>query len=436
MEQTEKIKKSLRYSFLDGIFSSGMLGFIQDYLTPVLLWLGGTAQHIAGLSALPNLFASLVQLCSAELVVFFKSRKRIVTFFVFLQAVMIVLLIIAVGFHMSAAVFLMFVVLFTSCGAIAGPPWSSMMSDHVAEHERGAYFGWRSKVLGFIVMAMSFSAGLILHRMKGIDIKLGFLILFCFACLFRLISWFFLTKMYDPPLEHKKEDYFTLFDFLKRARESNFAKFVLFVSLMSFSVNIASPFFAVLMLKDLSFNYLQYTIVVIATPVTVYALISRWGRHADKVGNLRVIRFTSYFIGIIPLFWLFNQHPGYLILAQVFSGFAWAGFNLCATNFIYDAVTPSKRTRCIAYFNVLNGFALCAGALLGGYLLGRLPPLLGHKIFSLMVISSCLRIAVAAALPGRLKEVRKVERVRSNKLFFSMIGIKPMLGVERRPMRF
>ncbi len=45
-------------------------------------------------------------------------------------------------------------------------------------------------------------------------------------------------------------------DFIAGMRKRNFEKFVLFVSLMNFSVNIAYPFFTVLMLKDLHFSYL------------------------------------------------------------------------------------------------------------------------------------------------------------------------------------
>ncbi|MEJ2010362.1 MAG: hypothetical protein P8Z30_19780, partial [Acidobacteriota bacterium] len=114
----------------------------------------------------------------------------------------------------------------------------------------------------------------------------------------------------------------------------------------------------------------------------------------------------------------------------------WAGFNLSAANFVYDAVPSRDRTRSIAYFNVINGVALFAGAMTGGYLVQVLPPLLGYKILTLLVISSLLRFAVRFLLIGRLREVRPVGRVRSSELFFSIIGIKPLLGIERKTLRY
>lgn len=165
-------------------------------------------------------------------------------------------------------------------------------------------------------------------------------------------------------------------------------------------------------------------------------MINRWGNHADKIGNLKIIKFVSPFIGLIPIVWTFNQQPGFLIIAQILSGFLWAGFNLCASNFIYDAVTPQKRTRCIAYFNVLNGTALCLGSLVGVLLLQKIPTFMGQKIYTLFIISGILRFIVGITMPRMLKEVRPVEKVDNNKLFFSMIGIKPLLGVDRKTIRF
>ena len=433
----DKVNKGLKSSFLDGVFASGMTGFTQEYFTPFLLLLGGTVRHVGALFAFPNLFASLIQLKSADLTEKMMSRKKIINIFVFLQALMLVpMAIIALFTKAKPGVFIAVVILFTSFGALAVPAWGSLMSDLVAKDKRGQYFGWRNRTLGFVTVASALTAGFILHQMKKINIFYGFVIIFSFAFIFRVISWYFLGRMHEPPLEYKKESYFTLINFLSRIRESNFAKFVLFTSMMNFSVNLASPFFAVLMLRDLHFSYLLYTLITITATLTIYLMISHWGKHADKTGNIKVIKFTSPLIGVIPLLWIVNRHPIFLFLAQIVSGFAWAGFNLCASNFIYDAVTPEKRIRCISYFNVLNGLALCFGALLGGFLLQKLPPIFGHKILTLFLLSSILRLLVGFFMPMKLKEVRPVEKISSSQLFFSVIGIRPLLGIERKTIRY
>ncbi|MFH2137856.1 MAG: MFS transporter [Candidatus Omnitrophota bacterium] len=433
----DKKKKSLKISVIEGAFASAMTGFTQDYFVPFLLLLGAPAQYVGILNAAPNLAGALVQLNSTPLVQRFNSRKKMINILVLLQAVMLIPMGVMAILHLKQPiVFIGLVVLFTCFGALANPAWGSLMSDLVDQQNRGHFFGWRQRILGFITVGAAFTAGLLLFFMKTLDIYAGFALLFSAAFIWRFISWVYLRKMYEPPLSHAKEHQFTLLQFLSRFRESNFAKFVFFVALMNFSVNLAAPFFAVMMLKELQFNYFLYTIITLSATLTIYLVIARWGRHADKVGNLKVIKVTAPFIGIIPLLWIINRSPFFLIGAQVFSGFLWAGLNLCTANFIYDAVTPEKRTRCIAYFNLFNGLALCLGSLIGGFSLSVLPPLYGSKILTLFMISAVLRLAVGIFLPGRLKEVRPVEKVKSDELFFSMIGIRPMLGIERKTIRF
>ncbi|MBI5787996.1 MAG: MFS transporter [Candidatus Schekmanbacteria bacterium] len=438
MSEEHKRKRSLTASLYDGIFACAMTGFTQDYFVPFLLLLGAGAKFIGTLGALPNLSAALVQLKSADLTVRYNSRKRIITHYVLLQALMLLPLT-AIAWIRSADLWLVIfiIVVFVCCGAFVIPPWGSLMSDLVKEDERGTFFGWRNRIIGFVTVGAALTAGVILNTCKKYNaVYHGFALIFAAAFIFRLISLYFLHKMHDPPLHYKEEHHFTLYDFISRVRESNFAKFVLFVACLNFSVNMASPFFSVFMLRELGFSYLTYTLVIVTAPLSVTLLMSRWGRHADKVGNLKVIRLTASLIGFIPWFWIINHHPLFLILSQVFAGFLWSGFNLCCSNFIYDAVMPEKRIRCIAYFNVFNGIALCLGSLAGGFLLDKLPGFSGYKILSLFIISSALRLSVGWLLPGRLKEVRSVEKVHSLDLFFSVIGIRPVLGVERKVIRY
>src|SRR3989344_749328 len=91
--EKDKIKKSIKYSNIEGGFGNAMVGFFENYITPYALAMNATNRQIGMLSALPNLFASLVQLKSADVVDKVKSRKRIVTISVLLQTLMFIPLI-------------------------------------------------------------------------------------------------------------------------------------------------------------------------------------------------------------------------------------------------------------------------------------------------------------------------------------------------------
>jgi len=427
--EKNRIKRSLRVSFWDGVFASGMMGFTTDYFTPYAIALKAQISQVGLLNALPIFISSVLQLKSADLTEKIKSRKKVVLVFIMAHIISGIPLIfipyLPGAWRVGALI--IFVSLFVSLNGFAGPVWLSLMSDYLPPKKRGKYFGWRNKILGIIGLCCTFMAGIILHLSKR-DILFGFILIFAIAIICRIISWYYLTLMYETPFRLDKNAYFTFWEFIRRARESNFVKFVLFVSSLSFSVYLASPFFSVFMLKDLKFGYITYTVLIATVSLISIVMIDRWGRHADKIGNLKILRVTSVFIALLPILWLFNHHPVYLVFVQMVSGFAWSGFNLCAINFIYDAAGPAKRTRCIAYYNFCNGLAICLGSLAGGFLIKYLPVLWGYKLLSLFLLSGICRFIAVSLLFPKVREVRRVEKVAGWDLFFSVIGVRSMSG--------
>ncbi len=415
----------MRFSLIDGLFAAFMLGIITDYITPFALALKATNSQIGILASFPILIAAFVQLKSADLVERAKSRKKIVSTFVLLQGLTFIpIILIPYLFKWQSVLFLIiFVALFTIFGAIAFPAWASLMCDHIPHRSRGKYFGWRNKVMSSVTVFSGFLAGIILH-ITNKNVFVGFSIIFGLALVSRLFSFYFLTRMSELPFRVKNEAYFSFLDFIKRIRESNFAKFTFFVASFSFCVSLASPFFSVFMLRDLGFNYFTYTLIVTTVTIANILFIDRWGREADRVGNIKVLRATSIVAILLPSLWIINHSPLYLIFIQIIGGLVWSGFNLCAINFIYDAAAAEKRARCVAYFSFCNGLAICLGALLGGFLVNILPPLFSYKLLSLFLLSSIMRLFVVLFFLGKIKEVRKIEAISSRDLFYSIIGLK------------
>jgi MFS family permease len=428
---------SVKYFHGNGIFASIMTGMTQEFFTPFILLLGGSARHVAFLNAMPNICAALVQLRSPGLAERGRSRKRVSVIFLLLQALTLIPLIILAFVQLNnPIVLIILVVLFTVSSAVVTPLLGSLLADFVRSNERGLFFGWRNKIMGFVTVGSSLCAGVILFFMKNKNVYHGFAILFLCAFLARLASIYFLAQVREEPIKHSSEHYFSFIQFIRRFKESNFAQFVFFAAAMSFSVNLAAPYFSVYMLRELKFGYLHYSVITASATLTIFYFMKQWGGFADKIGNLKVIQVTAPLIGFIPALWLIGSNSIYLVAIQIFSGFVWAGYNLCVSNFIYDAVSPGKRVRCIAYFNLINGLAVSLGALTGGYLLLYLPSIRGHNILTLFVISSIMRLTVGYFLPRKLREVRSVQSMKSTELFFRMIGMNAMPGVERKTIRY
>ncbi len=413
----QKVKKSLKLSVLDGSAFAAMLGLTQNYITPFALALTATTAQIGLLTSIPNLTMALSQLPAPNLSEKAGSRKSFILPVVFLHALMwIPVALVPFLFHTDQVWWLIgFVTLSTVFGAIANPAWGSMMADLVPMRLRGRYFAYRTRIAGIVTLVLSLVGGWILERFTG-NLFIGFAILFGGAALFRLFSLYFLSGQYEPPASKSPENSPSLFQLVTKMGSSNLGKFTLYVSLINFAANISSPFFAVYLLRDLKFSYTAYVINIAFFSIAVLAFQTYWGRRADWAGNLKVITVSSFLVPIVPLLWLASTNAIYLIGAQIFSGFAWAGFNLCSVNFVYDAAEPENRTKYIAIYNTMNGLAIFAGALIGGYLVPYLPAIFGSELLTLFTISGVLRGVVAIFLLRLVFEVRHVPKVNNFQL--------------------
>jgi len=427
------VRKSLRASFKDGIFAAFMSGVTEHYATPVALFLGATIQQIGLITALPNLLSSLSQFFSVRVIYWVGGRVKLLVRLVVSQASLLLCIAMLPVLEIPHRVelLLVFLIFAAVCGGLAGPAWGSLMSDYVPARKRGRYFGWRNKTVGAVTVGSVLASGLLLSFFPGPSYGTGFWIIFSLAAATRYVSAYFIHRMDEPPHKTDPASDFTFLMFLRRFRESNFLKFVVFSGCLNFATFLAAPFFVVFMLRDLQLNYLTYMALQVGGSLASLIALPLWGRHADLVGNVRVLRLSSFFAALIPILWLFSGHPVYLMLVQMFAGFSWSGVTLSAGNFIYDAVTPQKRVRCIAYFNVVNGVAVFMGSSLGGFLASRLPPLFGHRLLGLFALSCFCRVCIYLALSRSFREVRAAHEVAIHELFFSVVGIRPLVGPTR-----
>jgi len=285
----------------------------------------------------------------------------------------------------------------------------------------GNYFGKRARISGLVALICMIIAGFILDYFKQTKVFIGFIILFSIAFIGRLVSSLLVKKQYEPEFKEDERAYFSIFEFVKKMAYNNFGRFVLYFALVSLTTCIASPLFTVYMLKNLNFSYTFYMLTILSSSITTLIAMPLWGRFADKYGNLKVMRLTGVFVPIIPFLWLFSVLliPFnktiiliYIMLIQAASGIAWAGFNLCAGNFIYDAVSRQRMAICVSYFNVINGFGILVGALLGGYISSIKFNFWGlTPLYFIFILSGLARAGVYFFMKDKIQEVREVKQI-------------------------
>jgi MFS family permease len=424
-----RVKQSLKAATLDGAAFSAMAGLTQNYITAFALALKATTFHVGLLASIPNLMMSLSQLASPLLTDKAGSRKGLILPVVFVHALLWIPMLLIPWVLPEPKIWWLIILVTLSgvFGAIGNPAWGSMMADLVPMQIRGRYFSMRARTVGLVGLVFTFIAGGILEILKG-DVFIGFAILFAAAALFRLLSFYFLSTMYEPAPSAVPVPGAKLTDMIKHLGSSSLGRFILFVALMSFSQNLASPFFSVYMLRDLEFSYMTFMFCTAANAVSNLLFQTFWGRRTDRFGNVNIIRVASYMMPVIPCVWLLNDNPFFIMGAQMYSGIVWSGFTLATTNYVYDAADPENRSKSIALFNATNGVFACLGALLGGYLARYVPVLFNSNLQTMFLLSGIARGLVVLFLLRYVKEVRKVPRIKALQVLFGKNSRPPLIG--------
>jgi len=438
-EKKGDLPKTRKYSIIEGSFASIAGGAGDSYIVPYALALNANNVHIGLLSSFAGILGPLSQIFGSRFMEKF-DRKNLVTFFVALQSMMW-LMFLLIGYlflnNFAPKLIIPFVILiyisYIMLGSFAGPPWFSIMGDIVPERMRGKYFSKRNRICGGVSLIVAFSAAIFLDYMgKTNMIIYGFMGLFAISAFGRITSAYFFSKHEPPELKIEKGYYFSFFNFIQKAPFNNFGRFTIFVALLNFCVNIAAPFYAVYMLKELGFNYIWFISVTLAVSLFNIIFISFWGKFADKYGNKEMMRVTSFLIPFLPFFWVFSSSPIYLILVpQLLAGLAWGGFNLAASNFIHDAVTSQKKGIVVAYYSMLNGLGVFLGAGLGGILAQYLNISFMNIFFFLFILTGILSMAVIFVMIPKISEVRQEIVPPQKNPFMYIREVRPFFGFYR-----
>jgi MFS family permease len=419
------IKKGLRLSIIEGVLWALMFGSSENYIVPFALLFGASVLQVSLLQGLGQVGVGLSQLFGSFVVHHTGRRKGLCLLgntlhaFSWLFVFFITLITRLVWF---AILFFGLGLTFTNLG---GPGWISWMNDLVPREVRGRFWGIRNRILGLAQFAAIFAAGLSLFWAQQVRAELAaYGILFSFGFMARFSGVFLLKRQYEPrthiPVEKSRMKFRK---FIPRLVTTNFGRFVFFVILMTFSINLMAPLIPVYLLRELGFNYLQFTVLIMTSTIFTFIFMTYWGPLSDKYGNYRILTVTALVMPLLPFAWIFIRNFYLLIPLQIFSGFIWAGFNLSVLNYIFDAVRRENVSKISGYYTFLNTMCAFLGSLCGGFLAALLAEWKAvfwflNPFTIVFAVSFVLRGTVLLIFRNKFKEIREVEVSPGLRYFF------------------
>ncbi|HPX94944.1 MAG TPA: MFS transporter [Brevefilum fermentans] len=373
---------NLTLFFYDGLFSAASDKIILTYLTIYLLSLGITRQQIGFLSSISSFSNALLLLPAAFLVERSGRRKEITTTSAIISRLMVFLMALLPFFLLgtSALVWIMLalVIIREAANNFAYPGWIALIGDIVPIEGRGRYFGSRNFIMGLAGMLVTLLMGEFITR---IGEPLGYQVAFLVATLLAVFAIFFFNRIEDPLAVEKVDrqpddavsasfldNLLSIFSSFKK--HNQFLRFIIFVAVWNFTIQISGPFFTVHMAETLHFTAAMIGVVAVTNTAANMLVQRQFGLLADKWGDRTVSIVLAFLIPLVPLIWgLWVKVYWHAIAVEILSGLLWGGFNLVHFNSLLTQTPEDQRARFSAYYQIIVTLSMALGAAFGSFLI-------------------------------------------------------------------
>ncbi|MBM3933590.1 MAG: MFS transporter [SAR202 cluster bacterium] len=379
------------------------LGVHSNFVSPMAIRMGATNLQMGLLVAAAELFSAISQLMAARLQGWLGGRKRMVVLATLLGALPWALLCLVPLLPTAYQVWVLI-----PCGALAyallvliEPIWGSWMADLVPSHRRGRYLGVRGSTVTLASTVVAITGAAVLDRLDG-AVLWGFAGLFVLALLARLTSAAFFTRVPDPRPEARLSPPVAPWKQYAALRGTATGRFIRFAATFHFFMGIASPFFAVYLLRILEVSYLTFVMLGLASSLSTAVAMPFWGRLVDSRGSLFVVLLTIPPVCVWPTAFILAPNVWWLVPVHMVAGATYSGWVLAGYNFIVQKSGEGDRPSMIGLFKAMVSTGGFFGLALGGIIAPFMPRILEHQIMSLFLISTTLRLIAFAVMYPRI----------------------------------
>lgn len=392
-------RRGRRLLWWDGLVSNFSDSFVLNFTSPFALALGATNGQIGWLNALMNLASALALLPGARLVERTGRRKPIVvlTGGGAARLLLLAIALVPVLVQGTAAIyaFIALVALRAFFIQLGFPAWSALVADLVPASIRGRYFAARNIGLAIAALIAAPLAGWLADQL---GLPRGYEVSFFLAGLIGFGATAIFARIPDRPLPRASQATSEKPAGIKAILRSHprFAGFTAVAFLWNLALMIAGPFFSVYLVRNLGASPIQIGLLAAIFGATNIIGQRVWGRLNDRHGAAWVMRLTGFMIPGVPILWSLAPNPWYLLIAEGFSGFVWAGYGLASFNLLLGLTPAAQRARYTAIYQVAVFSAAFIGPLLGSALATALGirPLFWISAVGRIIASSLFAITV------------------------------------------
>jgi MFS family permease len=371
---TSRLRRDLRASTIDGAAFGVNVGVGETYLPAFLLAIGGGAVAAGLIATVPMLAGAVLQTVSPIAVRRLGSLRRWVVLCAAVQSLSFIPLIVAalLGRAPIGPVFVI-AALYWGAGMATGPAWNTWIGTIVPPELRARFFARRSYLCQVALLVGLLGGGSLLQLGREFHEPVrAFAVIFLIAAAARSVSTVFLALQSEPrPLPPSFRSVSPI-ELVRRMRTRRDARLLLYLLAVTFTTQLAGPFFTPYMLSELRLSYPQYMVLIGAAFASKILVLPRLGGIVHRYGAQRLLWFGGLTIVPLSALWLVSDQFPYLLGIQLLAGCAWAAYELATFLLIFETIDEDERTSVLTVFNLVNALLTVGGSLLGGLLLKTL----------------------------------------------------------------
>jgi len=334
---------------------------------------------------------------------------------------------------LTLAVFFVGFSIISAAVAVSGVTWNGWMQDIVPPRLRGKYFGKRNQLIQASTVAFMLCISGVTALLEGS--LFAYLVLFGIALIGRVFSLISLHRTVTPahaPLPPRKSgERLGWVRQLKILHASpGVVPFIVFASLMGFSLNLFGPFQPIFMYEELELSVSRANWIFLFGTLGAITSMPVWGRLLDRHGNIPVMIVSLGLGQLFALTWcIVDKGSLWLLYISITLGSAvGAGYGLGSFALMLKLMPSHVRAMGLALFTSLSSLAAAMAPPLGGYLIswakaqGFEPLSIYHAAFLIAPVLSIIGCLV-------LRSVQEAQAARVGDVVSAMRNVRTLASV-------
>ena len=365
--------------------AAGADGFVSaGFLTAFALLVGASNLHIGILTAIP--FASqALQIVAVVTIERIQMRKAVVVV-AYLVAystwipVALIPFILDVPHAGAVTLLLLFVVIRGIATSFVTTGWNSWLRDFIPAGSAGQFFGRRLRMATIAAIITGLGAAVFADWWKGFananDEVFGYSIAFLFGSVILGYSAVgFISRIPEPRMVSSSSRSLgsTFKNVVAPFADTDFRKFINFLFIFYFVINLAVPFFAVYMLKRLDMPLSLVVGFGVLSQISSVIFYQVWGNWADRFGSKAILSISASLYFLVIIGWTFttlpDRHGGtipILVFMHLLLGVALAGVNIGVTALRMKMAPANQATSYMAAASLAQNVGAGIAPLMGG----------------------------------------------------------------------